>query len=78
MLKSYALKHSTIGSLINQNKFYLLKEVFIMAIIGIACCNINSITLWPIALAIVFSVVAFVTVEVFKLPFVFNANPKID
>lgn len=49
-----------------------------MAIIGIACSNINWITLWSIALAILFSIVAFVAMEVFRLPFVFNINPKID
>lgn len=66
VLKSYALKHSLIGSFINDTKLYLLKEVFVMAIIGISCCAINWITLWPIALAIAFSIIFFHSIRVFS------------
>lgn len=31
-----------------------------MAVISVACCPINWITLWPVALAIVFTVVFFI------------------
>jgi hypothetical protein len=59
-LKSFALKYSIVGTFVNQQKFYLFKEVFVIAVICVACRVINRITLWPIALTIVFSSLFFV------------------
>lgn len=60
LLKSLIYKYCVVGTFINRNKCYLLKEIFIMAVISVACCPINWITLWPVALAIVFTVVFFI------------------
>jgi hypothetical protein len=43
-----------------------------------ACCMINGITLWPIALSFLFMVLFFVMAEVFGLPFCLNFTQRIE
>lgn len=60
LFKSLVFKYCVVGTFINRNKCYLLKEIFIMGMISVACCPINWITLWPVSLAIVFFTIFFV------------------
>jgi methanogenic corrinoid protein MtbC1 len=61
LAKGLAFKYNIIGTAMNENKYHLLKEIFIIAIICVASLSINRITLWPIALAFVFVGIFFFT-----------------
>lgn len=78
VLKSFALKYSLVGAALNPDKMYLLKELFICSMVGAACCNINWVTLWPLALAVVFLGLGFVVMELFNYPALLKVDSRIN
>lgn len=56
---SWFKKYSFVGTCLNENRKYLVKEFFIMSIYAVTCLKINRVILWPAAFSL------------FLLPFVF-------
>ena len=53
MLGTALLKKLTIvGGLLSNEKRYLLKEMLVVAVFSVCCLGINSVILWPAAVAV--------------------------
>lgn len=52
VVKAYLFKYSIIGTFLNPQKIYLLKELAFLSIYCVSCLSINTLTLWPVALVL--------------------------
>lgn len=52
VVKAYLLKYNIVGTLLNPQKIYLLKELAFLSIYCVGCLSINTLTLWPVALVL--------------------------
>lgn len=53
MLQSYFYKYTLIGSCLNIDKKYLLREMLLIACSSIACLNINQVIYWPCGIELI-------------------------
>jgi len=49
---SWLKKYTIIGAFIQEDKKYLLKEIFIISLYAVICLKINRIIIWPISLIV--------------------------
>ena len=78
VFKSYLQKYTFVGGFFNCEKLYLLKEVFIFSMVLVACISINTITLWPIGIAIFGAVFMIIAMEVFGIPLSYKNSIKVQ
>ena len=78
VFKSYVTKFTFVGGFFNEEKLYLFKEIFIISMILVACISINTVILWPVALAASAAIVLFVLLEAFAIPFSFKATAQVQ
>lgn len=64
LIKTYLIKNTLIGSIINNDKKYLLREMLVLSCIGVSCFNVNSYILWPWAVGFGVFVISFIVMEV--------------
>ena len=77
VIRSYALKYSFIGGFWNEDKFYLMKEILIISMVLVACIRINTITLWPVAIAVFVALLMMSLMEIFGVPARFKYTLKV-
>ena len=61
---SYLKKYTMIGGVFSQEKKYLLKEMLLLAAMGVCCLSINTIIIWPVALSVGLLVVLYLLLDV--------------
>jgi hypothetical protein len=61
---SWFKKYSLVGTCLNENRKYLVKEFFIISIYAVTCLKINRFILWPVAFALFLLPLVFVVLEV--------------
>ena len=49
---SYLKKYTVIGGVFSNEKKYLLKEMLLLAAMGVCCLSINTVIIWPVALSV--------------------------
>ena len=69
LFQSFVWKFSLFGAFFNRDKKFLIKELTLLAIVGAALLNINKLELWPLAIAVTFSLTA---------AFIFECLLKVD
>ena len=66
VVKAYLLKYNIVGTLLNPQKIYLLKELAFLSIYCVSCLSINTLTLWPVALVLPLLLASVVALEYAK------------
>ena len=66
VVKAYLLKYNIVGTLLNPQKIYLLKELAFLSIYCVGCLSINTLTLWPVALVLPLLLASVVALEYAK------------
>lgn len=64
MAVSWLKKYTLIGGAFCEDQKFMVKEVVIIAVFGVACLHINKLTLWPAALSLTILLLCFVCWDV--------------
>ena len=64
MAVSWLKKYTLIGGAFCEDQKFMVKEVVIIAVFGVACLHINKLTLWPAVLSLTVLLLCFVCWDV--------------